>query len=138
MFDESPVLMLTKIYKNFLNTKNYRLEKYNLTQQQLVFMLIILENEKGISLTELTQILGIDKSNTTRTVQNLEKMNYVTRETTKSKDKKYIIHLTKEGLKAAKEIKNNESQRVTEFLSILTGEEQILLGEIIKKLTDNL
>lgn len=134
MLNKMPGLMLTKIYKNFLSTQKHRLEKYDLTQQQLVFMLIILNNENGIGLTELTNMLEIDKSNTTRTIQSLEKKNYIIKENTGIKEQKYTLRLTEEGSKLAEVIRHDEEKTVNDFLASLTSEEQILLEKIIEKL----
>lgn len=134
MFEQTPALVISRLYKYFLSSQKQRLEKYGLTQQQLVFLLLISESSDGLGMYDLVKELGIDKSNITRTVQALEEKGLVERENTGFKEQKYILRLTEKGMKAAEVIRRDESESVEKFLAVLSGEEQAVLNKIIEKL----
>lgn len=91
---------------------------------------------KEISLNELSDLLTVDKSTMSRTINNLVEANLVIREF-HTEDRRFItIKLTDDGVKVFKNIEGNMEQYYTGiFSSIPEGKRELVL-ECLKLLTD--
>jgi DNA-binding MarR family transcriptional regulator len=89
-----------------------------------------------ISLNELSDILGLDKSTMSRTINNLVEGNLVTRET-HSGDRRYItITLTDQGQKMFKEIESSMSEYYSNILDKIPEEKRNQVLESLELLVD--
>lgn len=78
--------------------KRFKEEEIDLTIEQF-FILNILDNEDGLILRELANIVDRDKSAVLRHIDELEKNHFVTRVTDDEDKRRKILLLTKPGLK---------------------------------------
>jgi DNA-binding MarR family transcriptional regulator len=118
--------MKTKIFNDILSN-------YGITSATVRY-LILLTVVDGMSLLELSETLDVDKSNTTRIINLLEKKGFVYREYNNGKTKKYKVKLTENGKILANKIKLFNDKKREEIFSCLTKEEQETLLIIMKKI----
>jgi len=76
---------------------NERISKTGLTESQVIFLLV-LDKKKGMSLKEMTDIIGVHKSLTTRAVKLLLSDGFVVNNDESGKE--HSIRLTAKGVKA--------------------------------------
>jgi DNA-binding MarR family transcriptional regulator len=79
--------------------KRFREEEINLTIEQF-FILNILDNEDGLILQELAEIVDRDKSAVLRHIDGLEKNHFVTRVKDSADKRRKLLLITKRGMKA--------------------------------------
>lgn len=142
LYCETTGCRMAYVVKEMVRTLKKRFEKegINLTIEQF-FILNILDNEDGLILQELADIVDRDKSAVLRHINGLEKHHFVTRVKDEEDKRRKILLITKPGLKALenarkvdqqldKEI-NNKVQNVEmeEFEDALTKMYEFLVDE---------
>lgn len=91
---------------------------------------------KEISLNELSELLMVDKSTMSRTINNLVESSLVTREL-HSKDRRYVtIKLTEDGEKVFKNIEGNMEKYYDNIFSSIPQEKRDQVLECLELLTD--
>lgn len=98
----------------------------------------LLHMYKGLTLTEMSGLLEVDKANTTRVINDLEKKGYVYRDVEDHKTKKYKVRLTKDGEDIAIKIKRRILKQQDSIFSCLTEEEKKQLEHILLKLKNSI
>jgi DNA-binding MarR family transcriptional regulator len=92
--------------------------------------------ENGVSLNELADILGLDKSTMSRTINNLVEGNLVVREI-HPEDRRYVtIELTEKGKETFKSIENTMELYYKEILNSIPENKREQVIESLQLLTD--
>jgi len=133
----SPILLpilLNKFRKRIDNACRDLLTKYNLSKLHLLYLMALYEYPDGLSLKELTELLGFDKANTTRAVSQLIQKGYAKKQTQGELEHKFKVALSDNGKLAASEIWGHNQKQNLDILKLLSQEEMIVLGGIAEKL----
>lgn len=134
---EDAIFINPQRFKSYITKQmRGRLEdNLNLTES-LLFFVIVLDDEKGMSLKELSGYAGVDKSLTTRAVRYLMDLHYVIND--KGPGREYSIKLTEKGLEARKKGKEIVKDIADSLTSDFTDEEKrmmnILLAKLVRKM----
>lgn len=132
--DEIPTLMIVKIYKKSIKKQQYLLTKYNLTEQQMLYLTIIYKSKDGIRLTDLVELLEIDKSNITRTIKQLEDKDYVIRDVAKLGERKFKVYLSQKGQEIALALLKKQNEIKQKLSKDFTSEEMAVIMRVIDKI----
>lgn len=127
-------LLLNKINKNFCKECDNCLKERGLSKLHAFYLLCLYHNIEGIKLTELNDLVGCDKANTSRVVNDLENKNIVMRENTKQ-IKKYIIKLTDYGKSICEEFANKVRERFRKMFDCLTIDETKQFLGLLEKMS---
>lgn len=100
-----PVL-LSKSLKLLNHTTSSVLRPYGLSSAHAMF-LVVLSKNSGLTLSELSEVLSIDKAHTTRIVRDLKKKQYIFTDKENASSRGYKVFLTEEGMEAACDIKDS-------------------------------
>ncbi|SMO37461.1 MarR family winged helix-turn-helix transcriptional regulator [Fodinibius sediminis] len=99
--------------------KKFSLENIDLTLEQY-FLLNILNNEEGLILQDLSELLDRDKSAIARHLNGLEKKHFVARTTDPDDKRRKILLITKAGvqvLKEAQKLAKEVNREITRHIS---------------------
>ncbi len=111
---------------------------FGLNASQLPYMMLLKDSVDGISMSELTRLIMVDKALTTRVIKELEEKSYIYRDKVKISSRNYKIKLTDKGLEVACAIENIFTGKCQDFFKKFTTAEQKQLEEsfnlIIEKL----
>ena len=102
-----------------------------------MYMMVLYEND-GITLNELTESVGIDKANTTRVVKALKSKCYIYTDPAIEGTRKYKVYLTEDGKKAAEIVKASITKTLDKIFSILTETERVQYINLLKKIITNI
>ena len=136
-FNEVPVLFIVKMYKKTLRQQEFLLKEYDLTEQQMLYMMIIRGSKGGIRLFNLAELLEVDKSNITRIVKQLEDKGYVERDIKTPGARKYKVILSERGSEVAKVIFERQCEARKRIFEGITPEEQITIEKFFAKFAMN-
>ena len=89
--------------------KRFQKEGINLTIEQF-FILNILDNEDGLILQELAEIVDRDKSAVLRHIDGLEKNHFVTRVTDDEDKRRKLLLVTKQGINVLEKARSVDQQ----------------------------
>jgi DNA-binding MarR family transcriptional regulator len=119
--------------------KRFEEEEINLTIEQF-FILNILDNEDGLILQELAEIVDRDKSAVLRHIDGLEKNHFVTRVKDDDDKRRKLLLITKPGiqvLEKARAVDQQLDKEITEKIeNIETKEFEDALANMYKFLSD--
>jgi len=96
--------------------KTFRENNISISPAQVGILFLLMENNSQ-SMSELSRVLEIDNSSTTRLVDSLEKMDFVKRDSKPGDRRQYLIFLTEKGKKEvnrAKKIVREANEKVKE------------------------
>jgi DNA-binding MarR family transcriptional regulator len=124
--------MNPKPFKSFISKFiNERVGETGLTESQIVF-LTILDDEKGMSLKEMTEWIGVDKSLTTRAVKHLLEHGFVINIAESGKE--HSIVLTIRGVKAKETAHRAFAELFEILLEDVTDEEMLAMEQGLSKI----
>lgn len=111
LYCETNGCRMAYVVKEIVRTlkKRFKEEEIDLTIEQF-FILNILDNEDGLILRELANIVDRDKSAVLRHIDELEKSHFVTRVTDDEDKRRKILLLTKPGLKVLERARAVDNQ----------------------------
>jgi len=101
------------------------------------FLLSELYTEEGLSQDELSQRVGVDKSNTSRALAKLEKFGLIQRKNDPKNHKVKKVYLRPKALKVRNEFKKIQRQWNTKLLKGFTKKEKAAFIESLVKIADN-
>ena len=101
------------------------------------FLLSELYSEEGISQDELSQRVGIDKSNTSRALAKLEKFGLVERKSDSENHKVKKVYLRPKAHRVRNDFKEIQHQWNVELLKGFTKKEKAVLISNLKKIAEN-
>jgi DNA-binding MarR family transcriptional regulator len=94
-------MSIGKINKQMQKRFGEELKPWDLSSAHAMYLIVLLENE-GLTLKELTESLGVDKANTTRVIADLKEKGYIYTDRTREGSRKYKVFLTDEGKKSSR------------------------------------
>lgn len=121
----------TAITKRLRDYETKFLSKYNLTHFHAQY-LVNLDLNKQMTLTDLSERIGVDKSNTTRAIKDLLKKQYVTK--IGESQRKYMVTLTQTGKNIVKSFKDYLKQLALRVFKNFTKEELDTMFSLLNKL----
>jgi DNA-binding MarR family transcriptional regulator len=133
MLNDLPLVIMTKMYKNYLKKQSMLHYEYGLTEQQAVFLMIIFKSQNAVHLSDITEELGIDKSNTTRTIKQLEQKGYIVKDLSHHQ-RKYPILLSPSGKVLMEKIDEVQTAQKLDLLKNLTPSEVDAIEKFILKI----
>jgi DNA-binding MarR family transcriptional regulator len=113
------------------------LKPCDLSSAHAIYLLVLSEND-GLTLRELTDSVNMDKANTTRVVTDLDAKGYIYTDRIKEGSRKYKVFLTEEGKKAAEIFRSAITKMLDSIFSILTDTERAQYIAILKKIITNI
>ena len=127
-------LILNKLKKRLDQTSLSSLKEYNLSKLHLLYLMVLFENEEGMTLKELSEHLGFDKANTSRAISQLTDKGFVRKLSQGELAMKYKVELTPKGRDVAMIIWGQIDEANVEIVSLFTPEELQSLAQIAGKL----
>lgn len=113
------------------------LKPCDLTSAHAMYLIVLFENE-GMTLKEVTENVGMDKANTTRVISDLKEKGYIYTDRTREGGRKYKVFLTDEGKQAAEIVRSAITKMLDNIFSILTDAERAQYIAILKKIITNM
>jgi len=124
--------MHPKPFKSFFSRFiNERIVDTGLTESQIIF-LTILDEEEGMSLKDMTEMVGVHKSLTTRAVKHLSDMGFVINIAEKGKE--HAVVLTEKGTKAKETAVRALGELFALLLEDLSDEELATMEQVMTKI----
>ena len=102
---------------------NVKFKEFALQNGQHIFVTRICENP-GINLAQLTQILDVDKSTTTKVIQKLEKAGYVIKKHNENNKKSFALFPTEKAKEVYKKVIEEENKQIDICFNGFTEEEE--------------
>ena len=99
--------------------------------------LMILWQQDGLTLKELTHSLHLDKANTTRTIARLTKLGYVRKKKDENDGRAFRIYLTEKGRKLIPQMKKVMMHWTNIMTDGLSDEEKREAIRLLQKMADN-
>lgn len=127
-------IILNKLKKRLDNVNRDLLKEYDLSKLHLLYLMVIFENQEGMTLKELSDYLDFDKANTSRAISQLISKEYVQKKTRGNLELKYKVDLTPKGRNVATLIWEQNQKANIEFIQLFTPEELVSLAQIAGKL----
>ncbi|MGK9368312.1 MarR family winged helix-turn-helix transcriptional regulator [Melioribacter sp. Ez-97] len=126
-------IKLARAYSTFSRLANEDIKKYGLTPAQFA-VIEALGHLGPLKVSDICKKILATGGNMTVVLDNAEKLGYIER-TRDSEDRRAIlVRLTTKGKKTFDEIFIQHALHITRLMSVLTKEEQLKLGELLKKL----
>jgi DNA-binding MarR family transcriptional regulator len=120
---------------NTLNDNKYK--KFNIQKGQYIFLTRICENP-GINLIQLTSILKVDKTTTTKATQKLIKEDYITKKINTYDKRISMLYPTEKALEIYNVIINEENRSIDICFKDFSENEKILAYQLVKKMQENI
>ena len=128
-----PVL-INKLRKRLENANVGLIKEYNLSKLHLLYLMVLYNNDEGMTLKELSDFLDFNKANTSRAISQLVSKEIVQKKAQGGLEFKYKVKLTLKGRETASIIwKHNQSENL-ELIQLFTPEELLFLSQIAGKL----
>jgi DNA-binding MarR family transcriptional regulator len=120
---------------NTLNDNKYK--KFNIQKGQYIFLTRICENP-GINLIQLTSILKVDKTTTTKATQKLIKEDYITKKINTDDKRISMLYPTEKALEIYNVIITEENRSIDICFKDFSENEKILAYQLVKKMQENI
>ena len=112
-------------------------KELNLQKGQFTFLTRICENP-GINFVELSNMLKVDKTTTTRAVQKLIEAGYIYKIQDELDKRGYNLFPTEKSLEVYDLIIEEENRTVEVCLGGFTEEEKIVINKLVKRMNNNI
>lgn len=103
---------------------------------QFIFLTRVCEN-KGINFRELSRILAVDKSTTTKAVKKLIEAGYLNKEQDEKDKREYKLYPTEKGLEVYELIIDEENRNIEICMKGLSEKEREIVGNLLEKMSEN-
>jgi DNA-binding MarR family transcriptional regulator len=133
-FDYLPVLF-SKVRKYIQKRNMELLAPHGLSSLHAMYIMSLFKHQEGMTRNELNDILGVNKANTSRAVNDLVEKGYATLEDCPLRRNAKII-ISEKGMELAELIRNNTRSMREKFFSVLTDEVKHLIRTIILKMLE--
>jgi len=114
-----------------------KFKELKLQKGQFIYLTRICENP-GINLIDLTILLKMDKTSTTKAIQKLETEGYIERKKDVSDKRVTRLYPTEKGFKSYDGIINEENRNIAICLKDFSEEEKNIVTELIMKMSKNI
>lgn len=133
---ESNLKWLAKLSRDYQKELDQELAPLKLNSSNYYFIVKIHDYD-GLPQEKLIVLTGLNGSNVTRTTQKLIDLGFVTKEKNDQDRRGFLLTLTDEGKALYPEVIEKVERARTNFLSLLTSEEQERFEELLGKLSDS-
>jgi DNA-binding MarR family transcriptional regulator len=114
-----------------------KFRELNLQKGQYIYLTRICENP-GINLIDLTMLLKVDKTSTTKAIQKLEAEGYIERKKDVYDKRVVGLYPSKKGLKWYDDIIDEENRNISICLRDFSKEEKKVVTQLIIKMSNNI
>ncbi|WP_434792976.1 hypothetical protein TPDSL_20890 [Terrisporobacter petrolearius] len=112
-------------------------KELKLQKGQFTFLTRICENP-GINFVDLSNMLKVDKTTTTKAVQKLIEAGYVDKRQDETDKRGYKLFPTEKSLKVYNLIVEEENKNIEVCLEGFTKEEKIVINKLVKRMSKNI
>lgn len=112
-------------------------KELKLQKGQFTFLTRICENQ-GINFIDLSNILKVDKTTTTKAVQKLIEAGYVDKKQDENDKRGYKLFPTQKSLEVYDFIIEEENKNIEICLDGFTEEERIMINKLVKRMSQNI
>ncbi|MFD3156928.1 MarR family winged helix-turn-helix transcriptional regulator [Haloimpatiens sp. FM7330] len=113
-----------------------KFKELNLQKGQFIYITRICENP-GINLIQLSILLKVDKTTTTKVIQKLIKEDFVLKSRDNYDKRSYQLYPTSKSLEIYEEIIKEENRTIELCFKDFNDEQKKLVYELIKKMREN-
>lgn len=124
---------LARAFSSFNKRATENIRSFGLTQPQFA-VIEILGHLGPLKVGEICKKMLVTGGNMTLVLDNVEKLGYIERVHSKDDRRAIVVQLTKQGKDLFDEVFIKHAEYITKLMSILTSDEQKILGELLKKL----
>ena len=125
-----------KIARITAYVSDIRFKQYHLQKGQHIFVVRVCEHP-GLNLAELTQMLNVDKSTTTKAIQKLETAGYITKQHPPDNKKSISLFPTQKALDVYDKIIGEENVRIDYCFQGFTEEEKQQALNYLERMAQN-
>lgn len=118
------------------STSDMKYRKLSLQKGQFIFLTRICENQ-GINFIDLSKILTVDKSTTTKAVKKLIEAGYISKEQDEKDKREYKLYPTKKALEVYELIITEENRNIDICMEGLTKKEREIVENLLEKMSEN-
>lgn len=126
-------LKLSRAFTSVNKKSNESIKSFGLTQPQFT-VIEALGHLGKLKIGELCEKLMVTGGSMTLVLDNVTKLGYIERIYDQNDRRAIYVQLTPKGKSLFDKIFKIHADNITKFLSVLSNEEQIQLGELLKKL----
>ena len=126
------MIFMATMHKRFNKMMSETLAPYGLNGMHAIYLKAISDNP-GITLKELSTLVRCDSAHTSRAVATLTEKQFVCDDRKDACQKKYKLFLTEAGKNAKSDVEQKMALYHENTLNILTGDEQKIFLDLIKK-----
>ncbi|MEG8947800.1 MarR family winged helix-turn-helix transcriptional regulator [Rosettibacter firmus] len=126
-------IKLARAYASFNRKIAENIRTYGLTQPQFA-VIEVLGHLGPLKVGEICKKMLVTGGNMTLVLDNVEKMGLIERVHSKEDRRAIIVQLTKEGKELFDKVFYSHAEYITQLMSVLTQEEQKIMGSLLKKL----
>ena len=134
---ETFTVLVNKISRNIRKIKNQEMSEYHLRSSH-ISCLYYLYLSRGLTATDLCERCGEDKATISRSLDYLEKNDYLICESKSVKRYKRPLFLTEKGMEIGKKIADKIETVLEEVSVVLTEEERVAFYRSLTLISDNL
>lgn len=135
---ECEVLRFVGTLSRAINSKaDFKYKKFNLQKGQYMFLTRVCENP-GINFVNLSNMLKVDKTTTTKAVKKLIDIGYLSKQQDKSDKREYKLTATKKALEIYEFIIEEESKQLKICFKDFSEEEKQMATKLIKRMSENI
>jgi MarR family transcriptional regulator, 2-MHQ and catechol-resistance regulon repressor len=124
---------LARAFSSFNKKSVESIRSFNLTQPQFA-VIEVLGHLGPLKVGEICDKMLVSGGNMTLVLDNLEKLGLSERIHSREDRRAIIVQLTSKGKSLFDEVFTLHAENISRYMSILTPEEQKLLGDLLKKL----
>lgn len=119
------------------STADWKYKKFDLKKGQYLFITRICENP-GINFIELSNMLKVDKTTTTKAVQKLIELGYINKEQDERDKRGYKLTPTEKAWEVYNFIIQEESKQLKISFEGFSQEEKEMATELLKRMSENI
>lgn len=128
------VMTVTKTMRNYINSN---LKCTDISNAHIMYLVALSRSDKA-TMANLSRMLNLDKSNTTRIISELEKYGYVQKENLENMSKNALYFLTEKGQQTAKQAQKILDDFHSEAIAGVSKEEAMIVDRVLNKIYDNI
>lgn len=129
-------LLLNTVKKKMMGKQLEIFEKYDIHRSQVPYLVLLWNNQDGLTQKEMIGRTKMDKAHASRALQELITKNVIVKEDKTGYKHKYF--LSPYGLEIAQTVKAKNQDLFEELFSVLSTEEKDELERILRKVTDHI
>ncbi|OOM76195.1 MarR family protein [Clostridium puniceum] len=135
---EFKVLRFVGTLSRAINSKaDFKYKQFNLQKGQYMFLTRVCENP-GINFVDLSNMLKVDKTTTTKAVKKLIDIGYLNKQQHEKDKREYKLTPTKKALKVYEFIIEEESKQLKISFKGFSEEEKKMAARLIKRMSENI